>query len=84
MVLAVVANTWYVCLAQNTVVKMLPENGATEVNIDTHLVLSMSEDATIGQKGFVSVYDKLTGRLVDRLDMSIPAYSTIYACTLYI
>ena len=76
MVLAVVANTWYVCLAQNAVVKMQPEKGATEVNIDTHLVLTMSDEATIGQKGFVSVYDKQTGKLVDRLDMSIPAGPT--------
>ena len=76
MVLAVVANTWYVCLAQNAVVKMQPEKGATGVNIDTHLVLTMSDEATIGQKGFVSVYDKQTGKLVDRLDMSIPAGPT--------
>ena len=54
----------------------LPENGATEVNIDTHLTLIMSDDVTIGQKGFVSVYDKQTGKLVDRLDMSIPAGPT--------
>ena len=62
--------------AQNAVVRMLPENGATGVNIDTHLMLTMSDDAVIGQKGFVSVYDKQTGKLVDRLDMSIPAGPT--------
>ena len=76
MVLAMMASTLYVCQAQNAVVKMQPENGATDVNIDTHLTLKMSEDATIGQKGFVSVYDKQTGKLVDRLDMSIPAGPT--------
>ena len=54
----------------------MPDNGAVDVNIDTHLQLTMTEDAIVGQKGFVSVYDKQTGRLVDRLDMSIPAGPT--------
>ena len=58
------------------VTKMLPENGAVDVNIDTHLTLVMTEDAKIGNHGFVSVYDKRTGKLVDRLDMSIPAGPT--------
>jgi len=64
------------CQAQLVVTNMVPENGATGVNIDTHLTLTMSEDVVIGQQGFVSVYDKKTGRLVDRLDMSIPAGPT--------
>ena len=76
MVLAVMANAVCICMAQYNIVRMLPENGATEVNIDTHLTLIMSDDVTIGQKGFVSVYDKQTGKLVDRLDMSIPAGPT--------
>ena len=59
--------------AQNSVTKMMPENGAVDVNVDTHLQLAMAEEATLGRKGFISVYDKHTGRLVDRLDMSIPA-----------
>ncbi len=61
---------------QNTVVGMLPANNAVDVNVDTHLVLTLAEDATIGKQGFVSVYDKNTGELVDRLDMSIPAGPT--------
>ena len=76
MVLAVMANAVCICMAQDNIVRMLPENGATEVNIDTHLTLIMSDDVTIGQKGFVSVYDKQTGKLVDCLDMSIPAGPT--------
>ena len=76
MVLAIMANAVCICMAQDNIVRMLPENGATEVNIDTHLTLIMSDDVTIGQKGFVSVYDKQTGKLVDRLDMSIPAGPT--------
>ena len=62
---------------KNSVVRMVPENGAEEVCIDTHLQLTMADEVTtIGTKGFVSVYDKKTGRLVDRLDMSIPAGPT--------
>jgi len=62
--------------AQNVVTQMTPANGASDVNIDTHLTLTMAEDAVIGTQGFVSVYDKATGKLVDRLDMSIPAGPT--------
>ncbi len=70
------ASAFCLCQAQNVVTGMVPENGATDVNIDTHLTLMMAEDAVIGQNGFVSVYDKTTGKLVDRLDMSIPAGPT--------
>ena len=73
VLLAVCACNTY---AQNRVIKMAPGNGESDVNIDTHLVLTMAEEATVGQKGFVSVYDKKTGRLVDCLDMSIPAGPT--------
>ena len=60
----------------SAVTKMMPENGAVDVNIDTRLTLVLAEDAKIGYHGFVSVYDKRTGKLVDRLDMSIPAGPT--------
>ena len=63
-------------IAQNSVVTMMPENGATDVCVDTHLQLTMAEDAVVGQQGCISVYDKKTGRLVDRLDLSIPAGPT--------
>ncbi len=62
--------------AQNKIVKMQPDNGATHVNIDTHLTLTLSQDVVLGQRGYISVYDKKTGKLVDRLDMSIPAGPT--------
>ena len=64
------------CQAGNVVTKMFPENGAKEVNIDTHLILTMAEEAHIGQQGFVTVYDRKTGKMVDRLDMNIPAGPT--------
>lgn len=61
-----------ICQAQNSVMRLMPENGAVDVNIDTHLVLMMAEEATVGRQGYISVYDRSTGRLVDRLDLSIP------------
>ena len=64
------------CMAQNAVTGMMPANGATDVNIDTHLVLTMAEEPTVGSSGFVTVYDRATGKLVDRIDMSIPAGPT--------
>ena len=73
LTIALVVNMICVCHAQNSIVRMFPENGAAEVNIDTHLTLTMSDDVVIGQSGSVSVYDAKTGKLVDRLDMSIPA-----------
>ena len=72
----ILAMTAGVCHSQNTIVAMEPKNGAADVNIDTHLVLTMTEDVVIGQRGFISVYDKSSGKLVDRLDMSIPAGPT--------
>ena len=65
-----------ICNAKS-VVAMMPENGATDVNIDTHLVLTMDEETAIGNCGFISVYDHKTGKLVDRIDMSIPAGPTM-------
>ena len=62
--------------AASVVTKMVPECGARDVNPDTHLTLVLSEDVHIGQTGFISIYDKQTGKLVDRLDMSIPAGPT--------
>jgi len=76
LLLMLLANTFCLIQAQNVVTKMMPENGSSDVNIDTHLTLTMTEDVVIGKQGCVSVYDKATGRLVDRLDMSIPAGPT--------
>ncbi len=76
MFMAIIASTLCTCMAENNIIGMFPENGATEVNIDTHLRLTMSDKAVVGNKGHVSVYDKKTGKLVDRLDMSIPAGPT--------
>ncbi len=64
-------------VGKNVVVKMQPENGAVDVNVDTHLVLTMADNAVVGQRGFISIYEKKMGKLIDRLDLSIPAGPTV-------
>ena len=58
--------------AKNEIVSMMPANGATNVCIDTHLVLTMSETPVVGQSGCICIYDKQSKQLVDKLDISIP------------
>lgn len=50
-----------------------PANGATEINVDTHLTLTFDKEITLGDKGLIKIYDASTGKLVDKLDLSIPA-----------
>jgi pectin methylesterase-like acyl-CoA thioesterase len=58
-------------------IDLFPENNSTEVNPDTHLVLAFDSKVTVGNKGFIKIFDNKTGELVDVLDMSIPAGPTI-------
>lgn len=44
---------------------LFPENGATEVNVDTHLTLTFSDVPTVGTKGRICVYDAETGALIE-------------------
>ena len=55
---------------------LFPANGSVEVNPDTHLSITFAREAKVGEKGFIRVYDKMNGRLVDQLDLSIPAGPT--------
>src|SRR6185312_4508499 len=52
---------------------LFPANRATHVNPDTHLVLTFAGAPTIGKSGQVRIYDAAGHKLVDTLDMSIPA-----------
>lgn len=67
---------WTAFAAMAEEVKLFPQNGATEVNPDTHLTLTFPHDVALGTQGRISVYDCKTGKLVDRLDLSIPAGPT--------
>ena len=59
--------------AQGGGVQCFPANGARSVNPDTHLVLTFASTPTLGKSGQVRIYDAEGHRLVDTLDMSIPA-----------
>ena len=52
---------------------MSPASGARQVNPDTHLVLRFDQPPVLGTSGRIRIYDAATDRLVDTLDMSIPA-----------
>ncbi len=58
---------------RGSIVLMSPANGATNVNPDTHLVISFLSPPALGSKGSIRVYDAADNKLVDMLDMSIPA-----------
>lgn len=50
-----------------------PANHATRVNPDTHLVLTFSSAPTVGTSGRIRIYDAADHRVVDTLDLGIPA-----------
>ncbi len=58
--------------AQGAVTRF-PADKATGVNPDTHLVLTFASPPTLGKSGQVRIYDAADHRLVDTLDLSIPA-----------
>lgn len=58
------------------VVAMQPAAGAQQVNPDTHLVLRFDQPPLLGNAGLIRIYDAATGRLMDTLDLSIPAGPT--------
>jgi pectinesterase len=65
-------------VAQNSGVTLYPANRAAGVNPDTHLVVTFASAAGIGTTGIgksgqIRIYDADGHRLVDTLDMSIPA-----------
>lgn len=57
-------------------VKMMPQDGATDVCPDTHLTLTFAETPALGDSGMIRIFDAETGLLVDSLDLSVPAGPT--------
>jgi len=53
-----------------------PANKAINVNTDTHLELTFESVPVLGNSGQIRIYDASDGRLVDLLDLSIPAGPT--------
>jgi pectin methylesterase-like acyl-CoA thioesterase len=60
------------CAAASQGVSYAPANGATNVNPDTHLVISFPAPPTLGKSGRIRIFDAADDRLVDTLDLAIP------------
>jgi len=50
-----------------------PTAGATDINPDTHLVLTFRDAPSLGTSGLIRIIDTDTNRVVDTLDMGTPA-----------
>ncbi len=59
--------------AEAIILEQYPKPDATQINPDLHLKLIFEETPVVGSHGKIRVYDAADGRLVDELDMSIPA-----------
>lgn len=55
---------------------LFPQNRATNVNVDTRLILTFDKAPKVGTSGWIRVYDLTTGAAVDSLDLSLPAGPT--------
>ena len=62
-------------LAQSPV-GFYPKENAHNINIDTHLIIEFDQLVKAGTKGIVTVFDKTTNKVVDKIDMSLPAGPT--------
>ncbi len=62
-------------LAQSPV-GFYPKENAHNINIDTHLIIEFDQPVKAGTKGVVTVVDKTTNKVVDKIDMSVPAGPT--------
>jgi len=62
-------------MAQNPM-HFYPEENSNGINVDTHLVIQFDQNIEAGNKGKITVYDKTTKKVVDCIDMSIPAGPT--------
>lgn len=54
-------------------VEYFPAKGASDINPDTHIVLHFQAVPTLGESGFIRVFDAATGAIVDSLDLSLKA-----------
>ena len=70
--LAVLSLTTCVFFSNGTP-QLYPTSGSESVNPDLHLKLTFSETPVVGTRGSVRIFDASDDRLVDELDLSIPA-----------
>jgi pectinesterase len=58
--------------AASSGVKLFPAVKSTNVNPDTHLVITFNSAPTLGKSGLIRIFDAQTDKVVDTLDLSIP------------
>src|ERR1700753_703934 len=63
-------------LALAAVLSVFPVDGATGVNPDVQLKVTLEAESHIGTTGKIVIRDAADGRVVDTLDLSIPAGPT--------
>jgi pectinesterase len=61
----------------NYLKQLFPANSATDVNPDTHLLITFPGVPSLGTSGQIRIYDAMDNRLVDVLDLSIPPGPTM-------
>jgi pectinesterase len=54
-------------------IKLFPANNGININPDTHLVLTFGTEPILGSHGQIRIYDASNDKLIDMLDLSIPA-----------
>ena len=57
-------------------VTLCPANGAVGVDVDTHLTVTFEDVPTVGDQGWIRIWDVASGECVDSLDLSVPAGPT--------
>jgi pectinesterase len=75
LIMVISTNTVYAqssSFVSNTIVRF-PADKATNINPDTHLELTFKNAPVLGTEGQIRIYDASDDRLVDMLDLSIPA-----------
>jgi pectin methylesterase-like acyl-CoA thioesterase len=79
VVLAQIVFAQFLCVQILGAQVLFPVNNATSVNPDVQLRLTFEEKPVIGNRGTIRVFDATDDRLIDELDMSIPAGPTANA-----
>lgn len=77
--LIVVEQVWFAPVygKSNKTVTLFPAVQAVNVNPDTYLRLTFPDKPKLGQNGKIRIYDAISDKLIDSLDLRIPAGPTV-------
>lgn len=73
LILIIIAVPVIILQAGENIIGFYPANGATQVNPDVQLKIHFEGKPFVRNNGFIRIYEAASNRLVDSLDMSIPA-----------